>query len=1348
MPRYMVTDRRTGQRKQMNWSGPNRPSRQDIDSFFAEQEEPSMLSKIWERVNEPLTDAPSRAARWLGENLRPDWADSVQQTANDYVPGLGTAMAMGEGFARGSLEGAGDVLSSFTSPLSVGLTAATLGGNLAGSAGYQGLSRIGLGLARAGGTGMAGHGLYRTATGDNLADRGAGLVEIAGGILGARGATPRRVASPVEPPPVIRGLLAERNPQTRFFAGEAGIADATQKYPIEMTTRPSLGVADLQGRKKGPTLTNMEIGEQIDLPPEIAAQQGFRGPGQPMRPPVMNEFEAMQDALVPERFKIARPGYQTEARPGDAYPEVMKPIYNGPREEKSVGFGKSKKAQKLEKKRIALGIPKEEKPPIVEAPPSRFPEISEPNYSSLSLDDLRVQAEAFKEPAAIAELERRQSGGAGDSLTDKLTGLFSKVNEDERGAFSFRGIKPVEEFKKRRAKKAEVKAETARLMKMTPEELEVAFADRRQQFKDESSKAFGQLQSKFDELKRELDSYDLGLAELDPDYDRKLRLTRPELFENKSVREPNASAPPQVEDPFIRDETGNALAYKKDNATREVRPTVVDPPVTDKRGGRSFGQMAEEAEADRIARLGKKSPTIELLDVDNPLNASGESAASAEALSRQAGMKSRGQQFGVYDRAGNFRPLIGPEAVDYVPRKGETYGIREANGGFRSLNDNGGKVPLKDRMKSESGALSLGRAKKAEDAPDYGNAFHRKTGHKEFDEEAFPNWVNERRASKVEGILRSREFKDLDGKGVEGIFEFQDNQGQGKFSKLTQYFDEAHNRAEQAGIRMGFKENYLPQLWENGKDEIFEAARKLGLKPQFTMKSVIENYRKGVEYGLKPKFQNLSELAGWYEGRLTKAIADRKFFDYLKSKDLIRPKGGAKTPAHWTSLDPDHFPINKFVTKGKEKDIIYQAEPRVAKAINNYLQEPEGTSQKVADFMSLSKNLALSAGVPGTGVNAHGFNILHRNQVANGLLRGTAQGLKYMVNPKAAKDYLDVNLEKAPFAVKHGLTLTTEDHVIGSSGSTELGKGLGGKALNWVLEKHGKFFEDPLFQKMIPALKLEHFYKTFDEMKGKMPEQEAARTAAKFTNEVYGGINWEEMQRDRTLQNWLRSVILAPDWAESNVRIAGGAAKGLNPKSKEGQAYRRLIRGMMATYISANVANKTTSGHWMWENDPGHTFQIEIGRTKEGEKRYISFAGTAGDWIRLPYDTAAALRKGDLSAATRIIKNRTSTGAHALINILWNQDNMGRPILGKDTFGRKQTVKKQVGNLAREAAEPVLPQYVQAPIDYGMGRSGLESSLAAGSEMPLKYQRTGRKRGRKSPAMPRVPSVAMPRIPQ
>lgn len=112
------------------------------------------------------------------------------------------------------------------------------------------------------------------------------------------------------------------------------------------------------------------------------------------------------------------------------------------------------------------------------------------------------------------------------------------------------------------------------------------------------------------------------------------------------------------------------------------------------RGVIDIGPEATALEAQIPPEMQQSFSVDNLQGLERSPNASGESAASAEALSRQSGMKDRGEQHVVYDRAGNKRVLVGPESVDYNPAKGETYGV-ETPRGFVQLTDNGGKVPGK-----------------------------------------------------------------------------------------------------------------------------------------------------------------------------------------------------------------------------------------------------------------------------------------------------------------------------------------------------------------------------------------------------------------------------------------------------------------------------------------------------------------------------------------------------------------------------------------------------------------------------------------------------------------------------
>ncbi len=97
------------------------------------------------------------------------------------------------------------------------------------------------------------------------------------------------------------------------------------------------------------------------------------------------------------------------------------------------------------------------------------------------------------------------------------------------------------------------------------------------------------------------------------------------------------------------------------------------------------------------------------------VNASGESGASFEAMSRLEGMKARGEAFGYFDRAGRFTPVIGADAVDYQPRKGQTFGIAGSDG-FRVLTDNGGRVVDRNLPARQDGGTDAGGSREAEAA--------------------------------------------------------------------------------------------------------------------------------------------------------------------------------------------------------------------------------------------------------------------------------------------------------------------------------------------------------------------------------------------------------------------------------------------------------------------------------------------------------------------------------------------------------------------------------------------------------------------------------------------------------
>lgn len=593
----------------------------------------------------------------------------------------------------------------------------------------------------------------------------------------------------------------------------------------------------------------------------------------------------------------------------------------------------------------------------------------------------------------------------------------------------------------------------------------------------------------------------------------------------------------------------------------------------------------------------------------------------------------------------------------------------------------------------------------------------------------FANYVNKVRASSVEGLIKRLEFADLDSKGLQGIVDFQAGLKTGRFADVARYLDDKFASNKKVLKNLEYQKNYLPQLWNNTPEEIQKVfGNRISRNPSFTFSKVIPDYVTGIKAGLSPKFETVGELVGWYEKASNKAVADVTYFERLAKDNLIMPKG--KAPLDWVTLSEDRFPKLTTTYGGHTYSGSYKAPPDLAKLINNYLNPGADVARIPAEFATRAKNITLSFGVPnpiagiksmlqggtfsegaGTGINAHGINIAVRH-----ILGGTGgnpisrflEVSKNLLNPGAAEKVLTENLHKAPAAIKNGLTLSVEEHTALLNEAETVAKSLG---KNW-----NTIFERPLFNKIIPSLKLNSYENLVN---GGMD----AKEAAKVVNNVYGGINWEAMGRSKDSQNILRSLILAPDWAETTLRLGGNMAKSLvSNKSATSARYRAMSATLMASYVAANVANKATSGHYMYENDAGHTFEIEAGYTSDGQKRYLRPYGTAADFVRIPYDIALALVKGDSSVATRVIANRLSMPFASVVHLLSNTDYLGKPISGKDRFGQPIPFTQGVVGQGEEVLGAIgFPSFLKNAADVAVGKQGLEQGLTQGFELPFRY---------------------------
>ena len=125
-----------------------------------------------------------------------------------------------------------------------------------------------------------------------------------------------------------------------------------------------------------------------------------------------------------------------------------------------------------------------------------------------------------------------------------------------------------------------------------------------------------------------------------------------------------------------------------------------------------------------------------------------------------------------------------------------------------------------------------------------------------------------------------------------------------------------------------------------------------------------------------------------------------------------------------------------------------------------------------------------------------------------------------------------------------------------------------------------------------------------DPSKALTPDQ-AARIAASYTNDLFGGLNWRRVAEDSKsylgrqmgqamlnpgARRVLGILMFAPDWTVSTTRAAVkafGKPDFLAPKTLAGLHQQYLIRSAMYYLLVGDAINYSMSGHHLWENkDP------------------------------------------------------------------------------------------------------------------------------------------------------------------
>lgn len=584
-------------------------------------------------------------------------------------------------------------------------------------------------------------------------------------------------------------------------------------------------------------------------------------------------------------------------------------------------------------------------------------------------------------------------------------------------------------------------------------------------------------------------------------------------------------------------------------------------------------------------------------------------------------------------------------------------------------------------------------------------------------EDTFRRWVNTKEGYtnwRAGDIKRNPVLTAFDNEGLDAIKALQSGKDGERFAPIKQFTDELFEMERKAGLITpeSYRKNYLPQMWENTPEEVQQVfAKTVGAQPGFSKQRLFKDYTEGIEAGLTPRFTKMSDLLEARFKTAQKALADREFIDTLVDSGNAVPLD--KAPKGWVSVAE--------ITKDNKPLAV---PPQLAKMMGNYTMEGSKLLEKTAQFVAETKQTLLSAGIPKTGWNFHtGVNIPARAAaVRNNPFGAVVDSVVWNTRPSTAEKYITETVPKeiTDGLLKQGLTIARST----SGGDYGFKPSQGEGVIKGARNMFDKLFSEAAFDKVLPAHKLKVGWEAYGRaIKQGMSEDEAFRVGAETANTVFGGINTAEMARNKDFQNIARTFLLAPDWLESNIKIAGKTGKSLlTPagwKDKTLAPYRQFARNATFMYSSMAMMNKALSGHWPWENGAGQEFNLATGTYDErGRERMIPIFGTAFDFARIPYTIVSGLAQNKPEAVTNILKNRLSPPVSAATAVLTNSDYRGQEITSPD-----KTPLENILGLGRQAATAFgIPSQATNTVKFLSGDSTPEEFAASLVEAPIRYR--------------------------
>lgn len=257
----------------------------------------------------------------------------------------------------------------------------------------------------------------------------------------------------------------------------------------------------------------------------------------------------------------------------------------------------------------------------------------------------------------------------------------------------------------------------------------------------------------------------------------------------------------------------------------------------------------------------------------------------------------------------------------------------------------------------------------------------------EVTKKIYLDWEISKLKAKEDGNKTYEEYKDKEDNDLKSIMEYEAGK---KTPWIKEAFDSAFTQARREGLGIGYKEDYIPHVYNEKLSQIKDAvvkymedqkvdksiveefkktgevpeviALRLKIRPNFQKIRTFPDYATAMKYGLTPKFNTIAEHLAYYKEEMVKALANRKLIDDLILKGKILDSFDA--PDTWIEV--------KLPGRLRRS---YYAPKNLADSLNGQFRDEENLSlaqevhKRLGNLSQLAQSSILTGGVPETTIN-------------------------------------------------------------------------------------------------------------------------------------------------------------------------------------------------------------------------------------------------------------------------------------------------------------------------------------------------------------------------------------------